>query len=533
MSTGLTATYGLSYPLSTDPVNIHGDLKTLADQLDLLFQSRASTGLSNTFSQPNIFSVGSTTDAVRISQTGTGNSLLVEDSANPDSTPFVIDASGNVGIGKLSPTKPLDVVGAGTFSGALTASTFNTLSLTSNTTGFSVAGGTTSKTLTINNSITLAGTDSTTITLPATSGTIPLNNQAFYIGTQSITINQGTGTITSLPGVTSINGSTIPLAGTWYTAPTIGSTTIASGTTYTTLPGVTSVNGTTIPSGATLVTSGANSNITSLSGLTTALSVAQGGTGTGTVGIAAFNNITGYTSSGATGTTSTNIVFSTSPTITTPVIDTINISALGTSGSLWNTTMTTGSISMGGALTTGGINIATGTAFNGTVSIASGAGTVNKTINIGTSSTTGTTAITLGSSAGATSTIALQGSVASVRGVSYFYQPAVTALTATATLTIAQLLTEVVTVTSTTAVTLTLPTAALMDGGVPTTVTAVTTSAFDWSVINLGSSAGAVTMAAGTSHTYVGSTTVAIGTSARFRSVRTAATPTWITYRIS
>jgi len=38
-------------------------------------------------------------DLVRITQTGSGNALVVEDSANPDSTPFVVDASGNVGIG--------------------------------------------------------------------------------------------------------------------------------------------------------------------------------------------------------------------------------------------------------------------------------------------------------------------------------------------------------------------------------------------------------------------------------------------------
>ncbi len=35
-------------------------------------------------------------DAVRITQTGAGNALVVEDSANPDSSPFVIDAAGNV-----------------------------------------------------------------------------------------------------------------------------------------------------------------------------------------------------------------------------------------------------------------------------------------------------------------------------------------------------------------------------------------------------------------------------------------------------
>jgi hypothetical protein len=40
-------------------------------------------------------------DLLKITQTGTGNALLVEDS-NPDSTPVVIDSSGNVGIGTSS-----------------------------------------------------------------------------------------------------------------------------------------------------------------------------------------------------------------------------------------------------------------------------------------------------------------------------------------------------------------------------------------------------------------------------------------------
>jgi hypothetical protein len=59
-------------------------------------------------------------------------------------------------------------------------------------------------------------------------------------------------------------------------------------------------------------------------GLTTHVSgtlpVANGGTNASSASITAFNNITGYTASGATGTTSTNLVFSTSPTITTPSI---------------------------------------------------------------------------------------------------------------------------------------------------------------------------------------------------------------------
>jgi hypothetical protein len=59
-------------------------------------------------------------------------------------------------------------------------------------------------------------------------------------------------------------------------------------------------------------------------GLTTHISgvlpVANGGTNASSASITAFNNITGYTASGATGTTSTNLVFSTSPSITTPTL---------------------------------------------------------------------------------------------------------------------------------------------------------------------------------------------------------------------
>ena len=54
-----------------------------------------------------IISANSATDALRITQTGAGNAILVEDSANPDSTPFVVDAAGNVGIGTTSPSSYL------------------------------------------------------------------------------------------------------------------------------------------------------------------------------------------------------------------------------------------------------------------------------------------------------------------------------------------------------------------------------------------------------------------------------------------
>jgi hypothetical protein len=52
-----------------------------------------------TTSSPVVISANSTTDALRITQIGTGNALLVEDSSNPDATPFVVDSAGRVGMG--------------------------------------------------------------------------------------------------------------------------------------------------------------------------------------------------------------------------------------------------------------------------------------------------------------------------------------------------------------------------------------------------------------------------------------------------
>jgi hypothetical protein len=43
--------------------------------------------------------VNSSAAALRITQTGSGNALVVEDSSSTDATPFIIDANGNVGIG--------------------------------------------------------------------------------------------------------------------------------------------------------------------------------------------------------------------------------------------------------------------------------------------------------------------------------------------------------------------------------------------------------------------------------------------------
>lgn len=67
---------------------------------------------------PVTIDVNSASAALRITQTGSGNALLVEDSTNPDSTPFVIDSNGRTIIGNTATLPageswPLQVQGAG------------------------------------------------------------------------------------------------------------------------------------------------------------------------------------------------------------------------------------------------------------------------------------------------------------------------------------------------------------------------------------------------------------------------------------
>tara|TARA_R110000822_G_scaffold53720_7_gene138398 strand:+ start:1032 stop:2789 length:1758 start_codon:yes stop_codon:yes gene_type:complete len=49
-----------------------------------------------------VIAANSTTDGLRITQLGTGNALAVEDSANPDANPFVIDANGRTVLGNTT-----------------------------------------------------------------------------------------------------------------------------------------------------------------------------------------------------------------------------------------------------------------------------------------------------------------------------------------------------------------------------------------------------------------------------------------------
>ncbi len=138
----------------------------------------------------------------------------------------------------------------------------------------------------------------------------------------------------------------------------------------------------------------------------TDIAVADGGTNCSVASITCFNNITGYTAAGATGTTSTNLVFSTSPALTTPTVVTSIVG--GVSFDAFNTVSTT--LNIGGAATTA-LNIGNGsgtitnignaggaTAFN--VTTGTGAQTFTSNVATGTTTTSGfvfdATAITSG-----------------------------------------------------------------------------------------------------------------------------------------
>lgn len=71
--------------------------------------SAPTTSVSAVLTGNVTISSDSSGPALKITQTGTGDVMRVQDSADPDSTPFVINSSGLVGLGTVAPAEALDI----------------------------------------------------------------------------------------------------------------------------------------------------------------------------------------------------------------------------------------------------------------------------------------------------------------------------------------------------------------------------------------------------------------------------------------
>jgi hypothetical protein len=72
-----------------------------------------NTAVTNAFSTNQVIDASTSVAALRVTQRGAGEAFRVEDDTNPDSSPFVINSAGLVGIGTSSPDSALHIAAAG------------------------------------------------------------------------------------------------------------------------------------------------------------------------------------------------------------------------------------------------------------------------------------------------------------------------------------------------------------------------------------------------------------------------------------
>ena len=136
-------------------------------------------------------------DIVRITQSGAGVPLRVEDETT-DTTPFIIDTAGNVGIGTPTPAVKLDVVGAIASTGAITSAAQVASSSPTAGVGYSTgAGGT----------VTQLTSRTTPVTINKICGNIVLFTAAGVATYTSFVVNNTTVGINDTIIVTTVGGS--------------------------------------------------------------------------------------------------------------------------------------------------------------------------------------------------------------------------------------------------------------------------------------------------------------------------------------
>jgi len=286
--------------------------------------SAPTTALSPVLSGNVTIDSDSAGTALTITQTGSGPVLRVQDSVDPDATPFIIDTTGQVGIGTATPANALDIAGgtfqisssAGTSRTTISADATDSIFAVTNDRNFTIKTNTATR-LTINST---DATSTVPIVLPAAPTT---TLQAATKGYVDGLTGSPSGIIAPFAGTTAPSGW-LACDGSAVSRTTYATLFAAIGTTWGAGNGTTTFN---VPDLRGMFLRGTGTNATGSSSGAVGPSV-------GTYAADTYLNHT-HTDSGHT--------------------HTINI---GNSGLTWNTTATSGSVVFPGYSTT----TATGTA---------------------------------------------------------------------------------------------------------------------------------------------------------------------------
>jgi hypothetical protein len=143
----------------------------------------------------------STETALRVTQRGSGDAIRVEDSTNPDETPFIVKADGLVGIGTTAPSEKLTVNGNVSATG-LVADSYKATSGSIN-----AQSGSSYTLLSSDNGkiITMSNAAANTVVVPAGLGT-GFSCTVVQIGAGQVTLSASGVTMNSYQGYTKIAG---------------------------------------------------------------------------------------------------------------------------------------------------------------------------------------------------------------------------------------------------------------------------------------------------------------------------------------